>query len=309
MTRRFRFAIQLRNAPSKANWAQQAREAEQLGYDVIVLPDHVSDQLSPFPALVSAAEATKNIRLGTFVIDNDFRHPLLLVQEAATVDLLTEGRLELGIGAGWMGQDYTRLGMKFDPPKVRLQRPKEAVTIVDRFFDGQVFSFDGRHYRVQDAQAYPASVRKPRPLLLVGGGGPQLLEFAARQADIVSVFLRSLRDGSGFDLAELRAAPYQQKADHVRRVAAIAGRNPELNVLLQYFEITADRYAVAEEHARELGTDPDDLLALPFELIGTIDQIVEDLVERRERLGISYITVFDKYMHDFARVIERVVGR
>jgi alkanesulfonate monooxygenase SsuD/methylene tetrahydromethanopterin reductase-like flavin-dependent oxidoreductase (luciferase family) len=147
-----------------------------------------------------------------------------------------------------------------------------------------------------------------RPPLLIGGGGLQLLAFAAQQADIVSVFVRSLPDGSGFDVSELTTASYQQKTDHVRKVAGARGQEPELNVLLQYFEVTNDRKSVAEEHARKLGTDPEDLLALPFELIGTVDQVVEDLVERRERFGISYITVFDQYMRDFAPVIERLSG-
>lgn len=122
MLKRFRFGMQLAKASSRAHWIEQVRLAERLGYDVLVVSDHASDQLAPFPALVAAAEATDKVRLGTLVVDNDFRHPLLLAQEAATVDLLTEGRLELGIGAGWLGQDYERLGITFDPPSVRLHR-------------------------------------------------------------------------------------------------------------------------------------------------------------------------------------------
>lgn len=308
MAKPFRFGMQLAEASSKTDWIEQTRLAEQLGYDVVVLPDHVGDQLAPFPALISAAEATDTVRLGTFVIDNDFRHPLLLAQEAATVDLLSEGRLELGIGAGWMGQDYERLGITFDPPSVRFQRLKEAVAIVGLHFRGEAFSFDGSHYRVTDAQPKPMPAQRPRPPLLIGGGGRQILAFAAQEADIVSVFLRSLPDGSGFDVSELTAAAYQQKTDHVRRAASDGGRDPELNVLLQYFEITKDRNSIAEKRARELGRDIEDLLELPFELIGTVDQIVEDLIKRRELFGISYVTVFDKYMRDFAPIIERLSG-
>lgn len=308
LTRRFRFGMQLAEASSKADWIEQARLAEQLGYDIVVVPDHVGDQLAPFPALVSAAEATDRIRLGTLVIDNDFRHPMLLAQEAATVDLLTDGRFELGIGAGWMGQDYRRLGATFDPPSVRIARLKEAVQIVGYHFSGEPFSFEGAHYRVTDAEPKPMPAQRPRPPLLIGAGGLRLLAFAAQQADIVSVFVRSLPDGSGFDVSELTAASYQQTTDHVREVASDRGQEPELNVLLQYFEITNDRKSIAEEHARELGIDPEDLLALPFELIGTVDQIVDDLVQRRERFGISYITVLDKYIRDFVPVLERLSG-
>lgn len=308
VTKRFRFGIQLAEATTRDNWIEQARQAEQLGYDVVVLPDHVGEQLAPMPALISVAEATEAIRLGTFVIDNDFRHPLLLAQEAATVDLLTNGRLELGIGAGWMGRDYERLGIEFEAPQTRLQRLQEAVAILKLYFEGEEFSFEGSHYRIEKTKPSPQPAQHPRPPLLIGGGGRRILRFAAEHADIVSVFIRSLRDGSGFDVAELRADAYQRKTDHVRTVASEAGRDPELNVLLQYFEQTNDRRSVAQEHARELGTDADDLLALPFEMIGTIDQICDDLVERRDRFGISYVTVFDKYMDHFAPIIERLRG-
>lgn len=307
--RQFRFGLQLAEASSKEEWVRQARLAEELGYDVVVLPDHVGDQLSPFPSLVSAGDATEKIRLGTFVIDNDFRHPLLLAQEAATVDLLTEGRLELGIGAGWMSQDYERLRMEFASPGIRLGRLKEAVEIVDLYFTGEPFSFEGHHYEVGQHQPSPVPAQHPRPPLLIGGGGQQILEFAAKKADIVSVFLTSRSDGTGFDSGELRATTHDQKIARVRAAAGERADSLELNVLLQYFEVTNNRAAVADEHAQQLGTDRDDLLALPFELIGTIDQIVEDLIARRERFGISYITVFDKYMKDFAPVIERLSGR
>ena len=308
MVKRFRFGIQISEADSKTDWVDQAQLAEELGYDVIVVPDHLGNQLAPFPALVSAAEATDTIRLGTFVINNDLRHPLLLAREAATVDLLTEGRLELGIGAGWLGQDYQRLGTTFDKPGVRLGRLKEAARILDLYFVGEPFSFEGKHYRVANVEPKPRPVQRPRPPVLIGGGGEQILSFAAQEADIVSVFIRSMPDGSGFDVTEMTAAAYQQKTDLVRRVAREAGRDPELNVLLQYFEVTNDRVPVAQEHAREYGTDSTDLLALPFELFGTMDQIVEDLDERRARFGISYITVFDKHMRAFAPIIERLAG-
>lgn len=309
MAKPFRFAVQLAEASSRDDWMRRGQQAEGLGYDVVVLPDHVGGGLAPLPALVSMAEATDRVRLGTFVLDNDFRHPLLVAQEAATVDLLTDGRLELGIGAGWMGQDYQRLGIEFEAPRRRLQRLQEAVTILDLYFRGEEFSFNGSHYRVEKAEPNPLPAQRPRPPLLIGGGGERILRFAAEHADIVSVFIRSRPDGSGFNLGELRTDVYQTKTDHVRKVAFQAGRDPELNVLLQYFEVTNDRGPIADEHARELGTDADDVLALPFELIGTIDQIVDDLVERRERFGISYLTVFDKYMEQFSPVIERLHGK
>lgn len=307
MPRAFRFGVQLPNAASRTAWVEQVRRADQLGYDIVVLPDHITDQLAPFPALVSAAEATERIRLGTFVLDNDFRHPLVMAQEAATVDVLTEGRLELGIGAGWDGRDYERMGIEFAPPRIRYERLTEAVAIVESYFRGEPFSFDGAHFQVADVEPIPTD-QPQRPPLLIGGGGPRILEFAARHADIVSVFLTSLPDGSGFDISELRVAAYQAKIDRLLEVAGSRAPDLELNVLLQHFQITNDRAAVADERAREMETSTEDLLALPFELIGTLDQIVDDLLDRRERFGISYVTVFDKYMEDFAPVVERLSG-
>ncbi len=304
MPRPFRFGIQLSQSSSRTAWVEQVRRAEQLGYDVVVLPDHISDQLAPLPALVSAADASERIRLGTFVLDNDFRHPLVMAQEAATVDLLTGGRLELGIGAGWQGRDYHRLGIEFAHPRIRYERLTETVAILESYFRGEPFSFDGDHFQVTDVEPTPTS--SGRPPLLIGGGGPRILEFAARHADIVSVFLTSMPDGSGFDISEMHPSAYQAKIDRV--LEAAGDREPELNVLLQHFEITNDRLAVAGEHAEEMETTAEDLLALPFELIGTLDQIVDDLLQRRERYGISYVTVFDRYLEDFAPVIQRLSG-
>ncbi len=303
---RFRFGVQLAEARSRKHWIEQARLAEQLGYNVLVVPDHIGDQLAPFSALVAAAEATERIRLGTFVLDNDFRHPVLVAQEAASVDLLTDGRLELGIGAGWLGRDYERLGTEFASPRTRFERLTEAVQIIDSYFRGRPFSFDGRHYKVSDLEPTPRPAQQPRPPLLIGGGGPRILEFASLHADIVSVFLTSLSDGSGFDVGELSTDSYQRKTDLVRDAAARRDDPPELNILIQHLDVTNSRNAAADERARDSGIDRRELLALPFELIGTIDQIVQDLLERRDRYGLSYVTVFDKHFRDFAPVVERL---
>ncbi|MGH2806336.1 MAG: TIGR03621 family F420-dependent LLM class oxidoreductase [Actinomycetota bacterium] len=306
MTRPFRFAVQLSEAGSRDDWIDKVTRAEALGYDVVAMPDHVSYQLAPMPALVAAAEATERVRLATFVLDNDFRNPVLMAQEAETVNLLTGGRLELGLGAGWWGQDYERLGIEFAAPRVRLERLQEAVEIVDRYFTGEPFSFEGRHYRVAGVDP-PARVKElARPTLILAGGGPKILDFAARRADVVGVFLKSRRDGSGFVDDDYTAEACERKTQRVREVASEASRDVELNILLQHCEVTNDRKSVAEERAREDGISGDDLLGLPFELIGTVDQMVGDLLERRERYGISYITVFDRYHGTFAPLIERL---
>ncbi|MDQ3981689.1 MAG: TIGR03621 family F420-dependent LLM class oxidoreductase, partial [Actinomycetota bacterium] len=271
--------------------------------------DHVGTQLSPFAALTAAAEVTRRIRLGTFVLDNDFRHPLLMAHEAATVHLLSEGRLELGVGAGWLGRDYEALGIPFAAPRVRFERLEEAVEIVDRYSRGKTFSFSGRHYEVRDAEPLALPAELPRPPLLIGAGGPKMLALAAARADIASVFLTSLRDGSGFEAAELTPGSYRQKIAHLRTSAGGRSDEIEINVLIQSFEITDDRDGAAEKHARELGTTRDHYLALPFGLVGTVDRVVEDLLQRRDELGISYVTVFAEHLETFAAVVERLSGR
>ena len=302
----FRFGVQCVSAATRAEWADKARKAEALGYDVLVLPDHVGTQLAPMPAMVAAAEATDELKVGVLVLDNDFRHPLLAAHELATVNLLTGGRLEIGIGAGWQGRDYTALGLEFEQPGIRFAKLAEAVEMIDRYLSGEVFSFSGQHYTVTDARPLKMGSRPP---LLIAGGGPRLLRLAAERADIVGIFFTSMPDGSGFDLDEMSPDVFQRKTDRVRKIARDGGRDPELNVLIQHVEITNERGRVAAERAAEYETDPDTLMALPFELIGTVDQIVEDLEERRRRYGISYMTVNESFMETLAPVIERLSGR
>ena len=159
MTRPFRFAVQLAEASSRKDWIRQARLAEELGYSVCVMPDHFGEQLAPFTGLMAMAEATESIRIGTFVLDNDFRHPLVTAYEAATLNLLTEGRLELGLGAGWLGNDYSRSGIHLDSPGIRVERLEESVRILKSFFAGQTFSFSGSHYTVTDVEPSPTATQ------------------------------------------------------------------------------------------------------------------------------------------------------
>lgn len=308
MKRPFRFAVQFRAASSGRRWRDDVRRAEELGYDVVAIPDHVGPQPSPFAALAAAAEATSRIGLGTFVLDNDFRHPLLTAHEAATVHLLSGGRFELGIGAGWLRSDYTRLGMEFAAPGVRVGRLAEAVEIVTLYFRGESFSFEGRHYRIDGAEplALPPGLRPPP--LLIGAGGPRMLALAAEHAGIASVFLKSVREGSGFEMGELTRAAFRDKVEHLRARAGGRADEIEINVLLQSFELTDDRPAAAERWGRELETSAENYLEIPFGLVGTIDQVVEDLIRRREELGISYVTVPGDHLEAFAPVVERLAG-
>src|SRR6202453_617179 len=195
----FRFAAQLSKAPggTARDWAEQARRAEELGYSALLMPDHFGDQLAPGPALAAAAAATTTLRVGSLVFGNDYRHPFVLAKETATLDVLSEGRLELSLGAGWMKTDYEEAGLTYDTPRVRVERFEEAVQVLQGLLrtDGP-FSFDGAYYQVHEHSLLPRPVQKPGPPLIIGGGGKRVLSFAARHPDIVSLHVH-LREGTG----------------------------------------------------------------------------------------------------------------
>jgi len=178
----FRFGVNVRHAKSRAEWQETARKIEGLGYATLTLPDHLTDMIAPMPALVSAAEATTTLRVGTNVLNNDFRHPVLIAREAAAVDLLTDGRLQLGLGAGSIQAEYEQAGLGFDRGRTRVERLAEAVTIIKGLLKGEKVTFAGRHYHVTDHTIAPLPVQRPHPPILIGGNGRHLLALAAREA-------------------------------------------------------------------------------------------------------------------------------
>ena len=174
-------------AASAEAWVASARRAEELGYDILLMPDHLGSQLSPIAALTAAAVATTRLRVGSYVFANDYRHPLVLAREVATLDMLSGGRFELGLGAGWNTTDYRKLGLPYDPPPRSIDRLTEAVPLIKRLLAGETVDHEGAHYRLSGAHVGPAPVQRPRPPLLIGGGGPRMLRLAAREADIVAL--------------------------------------------------------------------------------------------------------------------------
>jgi probable F420-dependent oxidoreductase len=191
----FRFGVNVRHAQSRAEWRDKARKVEALGYDVFNVPDHLTDLVAPLPALVSAAEATNALKIATHVLNNDLRHPVLLAREAATVDLLTDGRFQLGLGAGSIRSEYDQSGLTFDMGAARVERLAEAVTIIKALMKGEEVTFSGRHYRLTGHTMAPLPVQKPHPPILIGGNGPRLLSLAAREADVVGLSGLNFRQG------------------------------------------------------------------------------------------------------------------
>lgn len=309
--RPFRFAVNVARAGSGAEWVDKARKVEDLGYSVLTMPDHLVDMLAPMPALISAAQATKNLRVGTMVLNNDLRHPVLVAREAATVDLLTDGRLELGLGAGHMQVEYEQAGLSFDSGGNRVERLGEAVAIIKGLLEGQPVTFAGRHYRVTDHKIHPLPVQRPRPPILIGGQARRLLTLAAREADIVGLTgIIFRRGGAEVDLSGFKAAAVDERLRIVREAAGDRYAGLELNALVQRVVPTDDRQGAVEELARrwpQLSTE--DILENPYVLVGSIDQMVEDLHARRERWGISYYVAHEFSMDALAPVVARLAGK
>ena len=283
-----------------------ARHVESLGYHTMVMPDHFGARFALAPALVLAAEATSRLRVGSLVYDNDFRHPALLAQEIASIDLLTDGRFEFGLGAGWLKSEYDAAGLPFDDGGTRVERMAEALHIVKALFAATPVTHEGHHYRLTGLTGAAKPVQQPHPPVLIGGGGRRLLTLAANEADIISIMPRSRRDGSGLEDADASPEVFTQKVAWIRDAAGDRFSGIELNTLVQTVVITDDPTVSAAPLAKEYEMDVDQVFETPLVLIGSADQIAQTLVLRRERFGISYITVFEKDLENMAKVIHRL---
>ena len=309
--RAFRFGVNMRTSASAAEWADRARKLEDQSYSTLCLPDHLAPMLAPLPALAIAAAATRRLRVGTMVLNNDFRHPTVLAREAATLDLLSDGRLELGLGAGHMKSEYDEAGLTFDRGAVRVARLAEAVVIVKRLFDGEPVTFHGQHYRLTGHWVHPRPVQRPRPPIFIGGNGPRLLALAAAEADIVGFTgITFARGGAAPDFSGFRAADVDARVGLVRETAGARFDRLELNALLQRVIVTDDRRAAAQELCqRWTALSMEDILGSPFVLLGSVDEIVADLEARRARWGLSYYVVQEPYADALNPVVARLAGR
>ena len=266
--RSFRFGVGVWHVQSRADLTKKARKVEALGYATLTFPDHLSDRIAPIPALVIAAEATKQLRVGTNVLNNDLRHPVLVAREVAAVDLLTDGRVELGPGAGSIRSEYEQLGLDFDRGAVRVERLTEAVTVIKGLLSGERVNFAGQHYRVTGHTIAPLPVQKPHPPILIGGNGTRLLTLAAREADIVGLSGITFRGGGAAppDLSGWRVSAVDERIRLVREVAGDEryGRL-EISALIQRVVVTDDRHKAAEELTnRWTQLDADEILQSPY---------------------------------------------
>jgi len=308
--RPFRFGIQANKADSRKQWIDLAKTTEDHGFSSLTMPDHFTDQLAPVPALMTAADATTKLRIGALVWDNDYKHPVVLAKELATMDLLSDGRLEIGIGAGWMISDYEQAGMVYDRPGVRIDRFVEGLSIIRSAMTGEKFSFSGTHYKVTDYISTPLPVQRPCPPILIGGGGKRVLTLAAKLADIVGIN-PSLKDGvvNAETITHMTAEAVSEKIEIVRNAAGSRMSEVELNIRAFLVNIRDSADEAINGTASMFKVEPSMIANSPFALMGPPAKIAEDLLERRERWGLSYIIVGGEDVNSFAPVIKILSGK
>ena len=274
--RPFRFGVQLGGPADAAGWVEQARRIEDLGYSTVTMPDHFTDQLAPLPALSVAAAATTTLRIGALVFDNDYKHPAVLAKELATQDVLSGGRVEIGLGAGWMETDYRATGIPYDPPGVRIDRFVEGIAVIKGAMADGPFSFHGRHYTITDYDAAPKPVQRPHPPLLIGGGGRRVLSIAAREADIVGINGNLAAGAIGPDaIASMTRDAVTEKVAVVREAAGDRFADLELNIRAFMVRVTDDAAGEIRGIAGFLQVDDALVAESPFALIGTTSSIAD----------------------------------
>lgn len=305
----FRFTVQVHGPPSSVEFAELARRAEGLGYDTLTVSDHFSDQLAPVPAAMAAADATSTLRVGWLVLGNDYRHPVIVAKEAATVDVLSAGRLVLGLGAGWMTSDYESAGIPLDGPGRRIERLAESITVIKGLMADGPFDFVGTHYRITGLDGQPLPSQRPHPPILVGGGGRRVLSLAAREADIVGLNV-DLRHGTIDDRAYPNgtAEATDEKLRWIREAAGERFDSLELQTRIHLAAVTEEPEALVESLAPRFGLTTGQAWETPHALLGPPSLIVETLRERRERWGISMIGLSADAMEPMAPVVAELAG-
>jgi probable F420-dependent oxidoreductase len=303
-TRPLRFAIQAQRASSATEWREKARKIESLGYDVLLMADHFGPQLGIAPALAVAAEVTSTLRIGQLVLQNDLRHPALLAKDVATLDLLSDGRFELGLGAGGSyPPDFDWTGIPFDPASIRVDRLQESIDVLKGLFAPGPFSYQGTHFTISDYDGMPKPVQKPHPPFLIGAGSPRMLRLAAEQADIIGLLPSMGPSGADFALHEMTVSGLTEKIELIREAAPDRFGAIEFNSLTQVFQVTDNRQAALERLSEDWEQDPQNWQESPFLLIGSRDKIADDIREYRERLGFTYFVLRDHMIDDFAPIL------
>ncbi len=306
----FRFGVQADKAANGAAWTELARQVESLGYSTLTMPDHFGDQYAPMVALTAAAAVTTTLRVGALVFDNDYKHPIVLAKELATLDVISDGRVEIGLGAGWMITDYEQSGIPYDSAGVRIDRFVEGLEIIRRAMAPGAFSFSGTHYTITEHDALPKPVQAPCPPILIGGGGKRVLGIAAKHADIIGINPNMHAGRIGPEaIGGMTAESVDEKIGIVRAAAGDRLDAIELNIRSFLVNVTDDGDAAMAGLASAIGVDVPMLQQSPYALIGPPSMLVDKLLALRERWGFSYVIVGGNDAAKFAPVVAELAGR
>lgn len=314
--RPFRFGVFAEGVRSREALLDTAQRAEDGGFATFLIRDHFiaepfGHQLAPLTVLATVAAVTRTLRIGSLVFANDYRHPVVLAKEIATLDVLSEGRFELGLGAGFSRAEYEQAGIAFDPPHVRAERLEEALHVVKGLFADAPFTFTGQHYSVAGLHSFPKPLQRPHPPILVGAASSRMLSIAARHADIIGLqTVATTRGVLAQDPKVRSASAVSEKIEQIRQAAGERFEEIELSTVASVL-MTAHRQEAAEQFARDRGWGDiaaDEVLTMPSVFIGTVDHIVDEMRGRRERYGISYYVFFDQLMETVAPLVTRLAG-
>jgi len=274
------------------------------------MPDHFTDQLAPVPALMSVADATTKLRVGALVWDNDYKHPVVLAKELATMDLLSDGRLELGIGAGWMISDYEQSGIPYERAGLRIDRMIEGIDVMKGCFAQGAFSYAGKHYTITNYDGLPKPLQAPCPPILIGGGGKRVLTYAAQVADIIGINATMSAGAVGPEaISTMTAEAVDGKVDIIRDTAGDRFNHVEMNIRAFLVNITDDAAGAISRLAKGMGVEESMVAETPFALMGPPSKLIEDLIARRERWGFSYVIVGGEDIEKFAPVVAALSGK
>lgn len=304
----FRFAVYSNNSDEADRWTAFARRVEQLGYAALYVTDHLHRQLAPTAALAAAAAVTTTLRIGPYVLANDFRHPLIVAREAATLDRLSGGRLDLGLGAGWNRRDYRQLGIRYDRAGTRIDRLIEALGVIRRLLCGEEVTHQGRFYRLDRARVQPTPIQQPHPRIMLGGGGPRMLRLAAREAEIVS-FVPQFSSSGRPMLRHATEAALARRVAQVRSAAGSRFEELELNIFVGDAGIVGGAQPLTTSFAALLKSAGPALGGgSPYLLYGSIEQLREAMLRRRDRTGVSSYGIPARAMEAFAPLVESLAG-
>lgn len=274
------------------------------------MPDHFTDQLAPVPALMSVADVTTKLRVGALVWDNDYKHPVVLAKELATMDLLSDGRLELGIGAGWMITDYEQSGIPYERAGLRIDRMIEGIDVMKGCFAQGAFSYAGKHYTIANYDGLPKPLQAPCPPILIGGGGKRVLTYAAQVADIIGINATMSAGAVGPEaISTMTAEAVDGKVDIIRDSAGDRFNHVEMNIRAFLVNITDDAAGAISRLAAGMGVEESMVAETPFALMGPPSKLIEDLIARRERWGFSYVIVGGEDVEKFAPVVAALSGK